>query len=170
MDYINAMATKRARHERHKERERRPAKRLASAESESSDVEASRCAVGASNIVLLPSHSHAHKDSRDCEGDVHFGQGRHSLSHHSPTLVGWVHPPRGCCCLEPRAMSASLPCSGPYGPTLAEFKAALGRKGHFKYFFKAMEEETSVKVEVTDEAALLPSAGGKYVAWLTTLQ
>lgn len=67
-------------------------------------------------------------------------------------------------------LSASLSCSGPYGPTLAEFKAALGRKGHFKYFFKAMEEGTSVKVEVTDEAAPLPSAGGKYVAWLTTLQ
>ena len=108
MDYINTMATKRARHERHKERERRPAKRLVSAESESSDVEASRCAVGASNIVLLPSHSHAHKDSRDCEGDVHFGQGRHSLSYHSPALVSWVHAPRGCCCLEPCAVCVPL--------------------------------------------------------------
>lgn len=63
-----------------------------------------------------------------------------------------------------------LPCSGPYGPTLAEFKAALGRKGRFKYFFKATEEGSLVKVEVTDEAAPLPTIGGKYVAWVTTLQ
>ena len=78
---------------------------------------------------------------------------------HRVAAAAWSH-----------VLSASLSCSGPYGPTLAEFKAALGRKGHFKYFFKAMEEGTSVKVEVTDEAAPLPSAGGKYVAWLTTLQ
>ena len=30
MDHINAMATKRARHERHKERDRKPAKRVVS--------------------------------------------------------------------------------------------------------------------------------------------
>ena len=72
------MATKRVRHERHKEKDRK-AKRLVSADCESCllpDGGEQTCCVGhLALFVWLPPCSHAPKDDGDREGDVHLGQG-----------------------------------------------------------------------------------------------
>ena len=77
IDHINTMATKRARHERHKEKDRKQ-KRLVSADCESCSPAwrwRTDMLCGTCSIVWLPPCSHVPKDDGDREGDVHFGQG-----------------------------------------------------------------------------------------------
>ena len=85
------------------------------------------------------------------EDDTSYSNTVPNRAHHIHT----IHSRQELIC--DKCPSPSLPCSGPNGPTLADFEAVFGRKGHFKYFFQSTEEGSSGKVEVTDNAAPLPT-------------
>jgi hypothetical protein len=57
-------------------------------------------------------------------------------------------------------------CRTPNGPVLGDFKRSLGKKGNFTYYFRSNEEGSVMKVELTEDTAVLPMVDGKIMAWV----
>lgn len=67
---------------------------------------------------------------------------------------------------DPTPYRINVALRTPNGPVLGDFKRSLGKKGNFTYYFRSNEEGSVMKVELTEDTAVLPMVDGKIMAWV----